>query len=94
MGLSQRWSIGTAVAYNSFMTADNFQQLLDALAKRTPFRSFTVELVGGRRFEVDHARALVARDGVAVFILPGGIPVWFDHEGVVAIVGDTAQSSA
>ena len=64
------------------MTADKFQQSLEAYAERTPFRPS-----GGRRFEVDHARALVARDGVAVFILPGGIPIWFDHEGVVAIGG-------
>jgi hypothetical protein len=76
------------------MTPDDFQQLLEAFAKRTPFRPFTVELQGGRRFEVDHARALVERDGVAVFLLPGGVPVWFDHESVVAIVGDTAESSA
>jgi len=75
------------------MTADNFQQVIDALAGRMPFRPFTVELVGGRRVEVDHARALVSRDGVAVFLAPGGIPVWFDHDSVTAIVGDTAESS-
>ena len=75
------------------MTSENFQQLLEALAKRVPFQPFTVELVGGRRFEVDHARALVERDGVAVFILPGGVPIWFDHESVIAIAGDTADSS-
>jgi hypothetical protein len=76
------------------MTADNFQQLLEALARRNPFAPFTVELVGGRRFEVDHPRALVARDGVAVFLAPGGIPIWFDHESVTAIIGDTAEASA
>lgn len=76
------------------MTSGNFQQLLEALAKRTPFRPFTVELIGGRRFEVDHARALVERDGVAVFLAPGGVPIWFDHENVTAIVGDTAGTSA
>jgi hypothetical protein len=76
------------------MTADHFQQILDALIRRTPFRPFTVELLGGQRFEVDHARALVERDGVAVFLAPGGVPVWFDHEGVATIVGDTAGKSA
>jgi hypothetical protein len=75
------------------MTSDNFQRLLDALASRTPFQPFTVELMGGRRFEVDHARAMVVRDGVAVFIAPGGVPIWFDHEGVTAIVGDTADAA-
>jgi hypothetical protein len=76
------------------MTSDSFQQVLDALASRNPFRPFTVELVGGRRFEVDHARALVERDGVAVFLAPGGVPIWFDHESVTAIVGDRAGASA
>ncbi|HEY8747286.1 MAG TPA: hypothetical protein VIM11_04885 [Tepidisphaeraceae bacterium] len=76
------------------MTSDNFQQVLDALIKLVPFRPFTVELVGGRRFEVDHSRAVVERDGVAVYVAPGGIPIWFDHESVVAIIGDTARSSA
>ena len=52
------------------MTHDNFQQLLDALTTRTPFRTFTVELLGGRRFEVDHPRALVVRDGIAVLSRP------------------------
>jgi len=68
--------------------------LLEALAKRNPLHPFTVELVGGRRFEVDHPRALVSRDGVAVFLAPGGIPIWFDHESVTAILGDTAEASA
>lgn len=76
------------------MTSENFQQLIEALARRNPFRPFTVELIGGQRFEVDHPRALVQRDGVAVFLATGGVPIWFDHEGVVAIVGDTAESSA
>lgn len=75
------------------MTADNFQRLLDALANRSPFQPFTVELVGGRRFEVDRARAMVVRDGVAVYIAPGGVPIWFDNESVTAIVGDTADAA-
>jgi len=76
------------------MTADNFQRVLEALARRNPFHPFTVEMMGGRRFEVDHPRALVSRDGVAVFIAPGGVPIWFDHESVTAIIGDTAETSA
>ena len=51
-------------------------------------------MMGGRRFEVDHPRALVSRDGVAVFLAPGGVPIWFDHESVTAIIGDTAETSA
>jgi hypothetical protein len=76
------------------MTADNFDQVLDALRRLQPFRVFTVELNGGERFEVDHPGALVVRDGVAVFLAPGGIPIWFDHESVNQIIGAPASTSA
>lgn len=64
------------------MTAENFTNVLDGLRQMQPFHIFTVELHGGRRFEVDHPGALVVRDGVAVFLAPGGMPIWFDHESV------------
>ena len=48
------------------MTAENFDQLLESMLSRTPFRVFTIELHGGKRFEIDHPRATVYRDGVAV----------------------------
>jgi len=64
------------------MTAENFDKTLEGLKQRTPFHPFTVELIGGHRFEIDHPEALVVRDGVAVFIAPGGVPVLFDHESV------------
>jgi len=76
------------------MTAEHFEQLLGALTVRSPFHPFAVELLGGHRFEVDHPRAMVVRDGVAVFLRPGGVPVWFDHESVTQIVGDIADASA
>ena len=72
------------------MTAENFEQVLDGLMRRTPFRVFTVELHGGQRFEVDHPSALIHRDGVAVFLAPGGVPVWFDHESVIQVLGAPA----
>ena len=72
------------------MTAENFERGLDGLTQRMPFRVFTVELHGGQRFEVDHPRALVVRDGVAVFIAPGGVPIWFDHESVIQFLGAPA----
>jgi len=72
------------------MTADNFTNVLDSLRQLQPFRVFTVELHGGRRFEVDHPGALVVRDGVAVFLAPGGVPIWFDHESVNQILGAPA----
>lgn len=75
------------------MTAENFDRVLDGLRQLQPFRVFTVELQGGRRFEVDHPGALVVRDGVAVFIAPGGVPIWFDHESVNQIIGAPANTS-
>ena len=64
------------------MTAENFDHTLEGLKQRRPYRPFTVELIGGHRFEIDHPGALVVRDGVAVFISPGGVPILFDHESV------------
>jgi hypothetical protein len=72
------------------MTAENFNNVLGGLQKLRPFRVFTVELHGGHRFEVDHPEAIVVRDGVAVFLAPGGVPIWFDHESVNQIIGATA----
>lgn len=74
------------------MTADNFDSVLKTLQERHPFRVFTVELQGGQRFEVDHPTAMVVRDGVAVFLAPGGVPVWFDHESVNQIIGAPASA--
>jgi hypothetical protein len=75
------------------MTLENFETIIGTLVTRTPFRPFTVELVGGSRFEVDGPRARVARDGVAVFVAPGGVPIWFEHESVTQIIGETAEAS-
>ena len=75
------------------MTADNFTNVLDGLQQLQPFRVFTVELQGGQRFEVDHPTALVVRDGVAVFLAPDGVPVWFDRESVNQIIGTPANSA-
>jgi len=76
------------------MTSEHFDQLLVALREREPFHPFTVELVGGHQFEVDHPFAMVVRDGVAVYLKPGGIPVWFDHDSVTQIVDDIAEKSS
>jgi hypothetical protein len=74
------------------MTADNFDAVLKTLRDRKPFRIFTVELHGGQRFEIDHHDALIIRDGVAVFLGPGGKPYWFDHDSVNQVVGDVANT--
>ena len=76
------------------MTSEHFEELLTALGRRERFHPFTVELVGGHQFEVDHPLAMVVRDGVAIYLKPGGIPVWFDHDSVTQIVGDIADKSA
>ena len=76
------------MGYDRGMVAENFENSLKALQQRKPFRPFTVELVSGSRFEVDFPDAVVIRDGVAVFIGPGGVPVLFDHEGVSQIIGE------
>lgn len=73
------------------MEATNFDQTLSAFKKRNPFRPFTVAMVNGDRFEVDYPDALVVRDGVAVYIAAGGVPVLFDHEGVSQFIGDLIQ---
>lgn len=70
------------------MEAENFENTLSAFQSRKPFRPFTVVLAAGDRFEVDHAGALVHREGVAIYIAPGGVPIIFDHEGVSQFVGD------
>ena len=51
-------------------------------------------MVDGDRFEVDHSEAVVVRDGVAIYVAPGGIPTIFDHEGVSQIISDLAGHSA
>src|SRR5262249_1926166 len=70
------------------MEAANFDRTLNAFKRRSPFRPFTVALVNGDRFEVDYPDALVVRDGVAIYIGPGGVPVIFDHEGIRQVIGD------
>jgi hypothetical protein len=66
----------------SVVDAENFDKSLRALHKRSPWRPFTVALVNGDRFQVDHPEALVVRGGVAVFVAADGQPTLFDHESV------------
>ena len=73
------------------MDIETFDATIRSFKNRTLFRPFTVSLVNGERLEVDFPDALVVRDGVAVFVAPGGIPAIFDHEGVAQVVGDLAN---
>ncbi len=70
------------------MDASNFERTLRACQRRKPFQPFTVALVNGDRFQVDHPEALVLRDGVAVFIAAGGVPTLFDHESVSQVIAE------
>jgi hypothetical protein len=76
------------------MTAENFDRALRALQRRSPFQPFTVEMVSGDRFQVDHPEALVFRGGVAVFVSKAGVPVIFDHEGVSQFLAEAMEQSA
>ena len=75
------------------MTPEIFDALLESHLSRTPFRVFTIELQGGKQFEIDHPRATVLRNGVAVFIAPGNVPVWFDHESVSQVIEAPANTA-
>ena len=64
------------------MTEQHFEQMLHELLGRRPFRVFTIELHGGRRFEIDAPDITALRAGVGVFLSPGGAPIYFDHDSV------------
>ena len=50
--------------------------------------------VSGNRFEVDYPDALAVREGLAIFVGPGRVPVFFDHEGVSEVIGDLSGREA
>ncbi len=74
------------------MTVENFETCLKALSNRKPFQVYTIELNTGQRYEIDFPNATTWREGVAIFLAPGRIPVFFDHESVNQIVADTAST--
>jgi hypothetical protein len=76
------------------MTSDHFQTTIRAFQRRTPFRSYIVELVSGDRITVDHPEALVVRAGVGVFVNSAGAPIIFDHEGVSQVIATSGESAA
>jgi hypothetical protein len=76
------------------MDRDTFDSTIRTFRNRAPFRPFTVSLVNGDRVEVDHPDALVVRDGVALYVGPGGVPAVFDYEGVAQVIGDLARPSS
>ena len=76
------------------MDQDRFNDTIRAFKHRAPFRPFTVAMVHGDRFEVDHPDALAVRDGIAIYTAPGGVPVIFDNEGVSEVIGDLSGHGA
>jgi hypothetical protein len=76
------------------MDRETFTETMIGFRNRTPFRPFTVVTVSGNRYEVDYPNALAVRDGVAIFVGPGRVPVFFDNEGVSEIIGDLAGRGA
>ncbi len=76
------------------MVADTFELSLREFSGRAPFQPFTVELISGASFTVDHPKALIFRAGLAVFIVLRGAPHLFDHESVSRLVGAGEARSA
>jgi hypothetical protein len=76
------------------MDREIFTETIRAFKHRTPYQPFTVVTVGGNRYEVDFPEALAVRDGLAIYVGPGHVPVFFDHEGVSEVVGDLSGRAA
>jgi hypothetical protein len=76
------------------MTAEHFDNTLQAYQRRRPFRSFSVHFVSGEHLDVDHPEAMVIRGGVGVYINSAGVPTLFDLESVSEVVGETERRTA
>jgi hypothetical protein len=74
------------------MTAEHFEETIDALMALRPFRPFTIELNTGQRCEIDHPGALYWK-GTVIFKSPGGPLIMFDHDSVNHIINDLAQAA-
>ena len=75
------------------MSPENFDATLNMLLERRPFQIFTVELHGGKRFEIDHPQATVFREGIAVFVAPGPVLIHFDHDSASQIIEAPANAA-
>lgn len=75
------------------MTAEHFDEALELLVLRRPFKAFTIELNTGQRIEIDHPGATTWRNGFAVFTSPGGPLIMFDHESVNQIIDVPAHAA-
>lgn len=68
------------------MTTEGFDTVLNAMLDRRPFQVFTVVMKNGTQFEIDGPKATVWRSGYAIFISPGGAPIYFDADSVHHII--------
>ena len=74
------------------MTAEHFEQTLEAMMAERPFKPFVIELNTKQRLEVDHRGALLWNPvDTTIFRSPGGPLVMFDHESVTQIVNSPAH---
>ncbi len=76
------------------MERDNFESTILVLKRRKPFVPFTISMANGDRHEIDYPEALALRGGFGMFVSPGGIPVFLDHEGVTQVIGDLTENSS
>lgn len=74
------------------MDRDRLDNTIEAFKRQMPFHPFTIVMTNGNRFEADHHNAVICRNGHGVFMSPGAIPIFFDHDTVSEIVGDLANS--
>lgn len=70
------------------MSPEMFEETILANKRRVPFKPFTIVVISGSRYEVDHPEAILVRSGSAIYMGPGHVPVFFDHYGVSEIIGD------
>jgi len=76
------------------MTPEAFDSTLETLLSRVPYKVFSVELHGGRRFEIDLPRVTAFKDGIAVFLAAGGVPIMFDYKTVSQFIEAPPSTAA
>jgi hypothetical protein len=79
----------------NLMTQDNFDGAMERLLYRQPFKPFVVVLHDGSRFEIDYPSATLYRPGIgkSIFMSPGGVPIYYDHDSVVQIIDAPATAA-
>ncbi|MBY0514718.1 MAG: hypothetical protein K2P78_12485 [Gemmataceae bacterium] len=68
--------------------------MMKHLLQRRPFRMFTVQLMSGERLQIDHPDAVATKFGIALFIGPGKVIHEFDHNSVLQLVDESAETTA